>query len=86
VEVLKAQLKTLKDELKRAHQPLDALQKIEEQVEVFEEEIQKPVKRRTPARSQVDGSKDEQSTLHGPLKLARRLFLRVWATRGRSSQ
>ena len=34
VEVLKAQLKSLKDELKKARQPLDALQKIEEKVEV----------------------------------------------------
>ena len=47
VELLKAQLKMLKDELKKAHQPLEALQAIEEKIEVVAEQVQKPVKRKT---------------------------------------
>ncbi len=49
MEVFKAQLKLLKAELRKAHQPLDALQSIEEKVEIMEEEIQKPVKRKRQA-------------------------------------
>ena len=47
VELLKTQLKMLRDELKKAHQPLDALQVIEEKVELVEEQVQRPVKRKT---------------------------------------
>ncbi len=49
VEILKAQLKTFKDELRKARQPLEALEaikEIEEKVEVVEEAIQEPVKSR----------------------------------------
>ena len=52
IEILKAQLKTFKDELKKARLPLEVLEavkEIEEKVELVEEEIQSPVKRRRPA-------------------------------------
>jgi DNA mismatch repair protein MutS2 len=45
IDVLKEQLKSLKAELRKARQPLDALRKIEEDIAGFEEEIQKPVRR-----------------------------------------
>jgi len=77
VEILKTQLKTLKDELKRARQPLDALQKIEEKVEVFEEEIQKPVKRHKPALSRVEGR-----TSQGPLKVGEKVVLKRLGNEG----
>jgi DNA mismatch repair protein MutS2 len=76
VEVLKAHLKSLKAELKKARQPLDALKEIEEKVEVVEEEIQKPVKRRKPALSRVEGSKVERSTSHEPLKVGEKVVLK----------
>jgi len=82
VEVLKAQLKTLKDELKRAHQPLEAIQKIAEQVEVFEEEIQKPLKRRTPALRHAEGSKAERPSSHEPLKIGEKIVLKSLGTEG----
>jgi DNA mismatch repair protein MutS2 len=47
IEVLKTQLKMLKDELKKAHQPLDVVQTIEEKIEVVEEQVQRPVQRKT---------------------------------------
>ncbi|MCX6033559.1 MAG: endonuclease MutS2 [Chloroflexi bacterium] len=81
IEVLKAQLKSLKAELKKAHLPLDALKEIEEKVEVFEEEIQKPVKRRM--------SHVERSALHvkgrtsqGPLKVGEKVILKRLGNEG----
>jgi DNA mismatch repair protein MutS2 len=74
VEVFKAQLKLLKSELKKAHQPLDLLQKIEEKVEIVEEEIQKPVKRRT--------AKAERTSLHGPLKVGEKVVLKKLGNEG----
>ncbi|HEY5271495.1 MAG TPA: endonuclease MutS2 [Anaerolineales bacterium] len=74
IEVLKAQLKSLKAELKKAHQPLEALHKIEEKVEVFEQEIQKPVKRRT--------LKVERSTSHEPLKVGEKVVLKKLGNEG----
>ncbi len=43
VEILKAQLETLKRELKKARLPLDELKAVEEQVELMEERLQSPV-------------------------------------------
>jgi DNA mismatch repair protein MutS2 len=82
IEVLKAQLKSLKEELRKAHQPLEALQKIEEKVEVFEQEIQRPVKRRRPALSRVEGSKVERSTSHEPLKVGEIVVLKKLGNAG----
>jgi DNA mismatch repair protein MutS2 len=82
VEVLKAQLKSLKDDLKRARQPLDALLKIEEKVEAFEEEIQKPVMRRKPALSRVERSNVERPISRGPLKVGEKVVLKKLGNEG----
>jgi DNA mismatch repair protein MutS2 len=74
VEVFKAQLKLLKSELKKAHQPLDLLQTLEEKVEIVEEEIQKPVKRRT--------AKIERTTPRGPLKVGEKVVLKKLGNEG----
>lgn len=44
VAVLQEQLKTLRNDLRKAHQPLDVIAEIQEQVEILEEKIQKPVR------------------------------------------
>ena len=44
VAVLQEQLKSLRTDLRKAHQPLDVIEEIQEQVEILEEKIQKPVK------------------------------------------
>ena len=82
IEVLKAQLKSLKAELKKARQPLDELKKIEEKVEAVEEEVQRPVKRRKPALSHVEGLKAGRSMSHGPLKVGEKVLLRSLGNEG----
>ena len=82
VEVLKAQLKSLKDELKRAHQPLEALKKIEEKIEIVEQEIQEPVRRRTPALSRGEGSKVERRTSNGAFKIGEKVALKRLGNEG----
>ena len=77
VEVLKAHLKSLKDELKKARQPLDALQKIEEKVEVVEEEIQKPVSR----KQKTEGSHGKPVS-HEPLKVGEKVVLKTLGNEG----
>jgi DNA mismatch repair protein MutS2 len=74
VEVFKAQLKLLKAELKQAHQPLELLNKIEEKVEIVEEEIQNPVKRRT--------AKVEGPSPHAPLKVGEKVVLKKLGNAG----
>lgn len=74
VEVFKAQLKSLKDELKKARQPLDALQKIEEKAEEIEEKIHKPVKHYT--------DKAESSTRRGPFKIGEKVILKILGNEG----
>ena len=81
VEVLKAQLKSLKDELKKAHQPLDALKIIEEKVELVEEEIQKPIKRKT-SNVKRQTSNIEGRTLAGPLKVGEKVLLKKLGNEG----
>jgi DNA mismatch repair protein MutS2 len=71
IEVLKTQLKMLKDELKRAHQPLEALKAIEEKIEIVVEQVQKPVKRKTQADEPV-----------GTLKPGDKVILRKLGTAG----
>jgi DNA mismatch repair protein MutS2 len=44
VAVLQEQLKTLRNDLRKARQPLDVVEEIQEQVAILEEKIQKPVK------------------------------------------
>ena len=81
VEVLKAQLKTLKDELKRARQPLDALHIIEEKIEIVEEELQKPVERRT-SKIKAPAAQLESGTRRGPLKVGDRVVLKKLGNEG----
>jgi DNA mismatch repair protein MutS2 len=71
IELLKTQLKMLKDELKKAHQPLEALQGIEEKFEIVEEQVQKPVKRKTQDGKPV-----------GVLKPGDKVVLRTLGTEG----
>jgi DNA mismatch repair protein MutS2 len=71
VELLKAQLKMLKDELKKAHQPLETLQAIEEKIELVVEQVQKPVKR-----------KPEDGRPRGSLKPGDKVTLRSLGTEG----
>lgn len=71
VELLKAQLKMLKDELKKAHQPLDALQAIEEKIEAVVEQVQKPAKR-----------KPQDGKPSGTLKPGDKVILRRLGTEG----
>ncbi|MGB8214426.1 MAG: endonuclease MutS2 [Anaerolineales bacterium] len=71
VEVLRAQLKMLKDELKKARQPLDAVDAIEEKIEVVIEQVQKPVKWKKQGAKPV-----------GTLKPGEKVVLRVLGTEG----
>ena len=76
VEVLKAQLGMLKEELKKAHQPLDALREIEEKVEELQEKVEAPVKR----RKTVD--RRPSSTVQRPLSIGDKVILRTLGTEG----
>jgi DNA mismatch repair protein MutS2 len=80
VEVLKAQLKTFKDELRRlrpAPETQEALKSLEEQVEVVEETLSEPVRKRRPAASRAS-----RSTVRGPLKVGDKVVLRTLGTPG----
>ena len=76
VEVLKAQLNSLKAELKKAHQPLDAIQSVEQEVELVEEKIRAPQKKR--------GGKVERpsSIARRPLSIGEKVILRTLGTEG----
>ncbi len=78
VEILKAQLETLKDELKRARQPLDALKAIEEEVELAKEKIQEPVSRRQKA-----GSSRSKPISREPIKIGEKVILHKLGMEGR---
>ncbi len=71
VEVLKTQLKMLKDELKKAHQPLDALLAIEEKIEIVEEQVTESVKLKTKNKKKM-----------GTLKTGDKVVLRNLGTPG----
>jgi DNA mismatch repair protein MutS2 len=74
VEVLKAQLRSLRDDLRKARQPLDALQKLDEKVEAVEQKIQQPVKSRIEkaARPEPDA----------PFKIGEKVILRKLGNEG----
>ena len=78
VEVLKAQLKTLKAEMKKARQPLEALEAIEETVEELQEQIQAPVKYR---RSASEARSAPAS--HRPLTVGDTVILKRLGNEGR---
>jgi DNA mismatch repair protein MutS2 len=73
VEVLKTRLKMLRNELKKARQPLDALDAIEEKIEIVEEQVQEPVriKRNTQNIKNL-----------GALKTGDKVILRTLGTEG----
>lgn len=66
VAILKKNIDSLKSQLKKARQPLQALQEIEKKVESIEEKIEAPVERRQAA---TPGT----SSLHRPLSLGERV-------------
>ena len=64
VAVLKRNIDSLKSQLKKAKQPLDAIMAIEEKIEVIEEQVEQPVERRRFALSRVEGSSvEDQSSI-----------------------
>ena len=78
VEVLKTQLGMLKEELKKARLPLDTIQEIEEKVEVVEEKIQEPVKR----KRQSNVNRLPRAEARGPLSVGDKVLLRTLGTEG----
>jgi DNA mismatch repair protein MutS2 len=66
VAVLKRNIDSLKSQLKKARQPLDAIKMIEEKMEQIEEKVEAPVER----RQTVNGG---PSTVHRPLSLGERV-------------
>jgi DNA mismatch repair protein MutS2 len=81
VELLKLQLKSLKDELKRARLPLEALQKIEEQVEIVDQDLQEPIgRRRLKVESQT--SKGAERKLQGALRVGEKVVLKRLGNEG----
>jgi DNA mismatch repair protein MutS2 len=63
VAVLKSNIDSLKSQLRKAHQPLEAIRAIEEKMEKMEAKVEAPVERRP--RTEDDGP----STVHGQLSL-----------------
>ena len=60
VAVLKQNIETLRGQLKKARQPLEALKEIEEKAEAYQEKIEAPVERRGDlSRSSLAGSDTE---------------------------
>jgi DNA mismatch repair protein MutS2 len=74
VELLKAQLKLLKRELKKVHQPLDELQRIEEKVEVVEQQFQQPM---------APQKRAEPSSRQAPLAVGEKVILKKLGNEGR---
>jgi DNA mismatch repair protein MutS2 len=72
VAILQQQIDTLKEQLKKARQPLDAINAVEEQMEVLEEKVQQPTARQSVPRQVSPGT----------LKLGERVFLRTIKAEG----
>ncbi len=80
IEILKAQLKTFKDELKKARQPVQALEAVKEleaQVGLVEEKIQEPVRKRRRGSEPTAPSGAKR-----PLAIGDRVTLRGLGTAG----
>jgi DNA mismatch repair protein MutS2 len=83
VEVLKAQLKSLKQDLKNARQPLDALQKIEAKVDEVEEKIQAPVLRKRQTTDHGLSSKTSPpGDIHRPFSIGEKVVLKKLGNEG----
>ncbi len=76
IAVLQTQIEKLKKELKKARQPLDALQELEEQVGLVEEKVHEPVKRKSRA------AEPRPSTAPRPLEVGEKVVLRTLGTEG----
>ena len=72
VAILQTQIDTLKEQLKKARQPLDAIKAVEDQMEILEEKVQKPTARQSVPRQVSPGT----------LKLGERVFLRTIKAEG----
>jgi DNA mismatch repair protein MutS2 len=73
VAILRRNIDSLKSQLRKAKQPLQALQEIEERVEEIEEKIEAPVERKSGAQH-VFGSQ-RLAVSNQPLKLGERVFV-----------
>ena len=71
IALLQTQIEALKKELKKARQPLEALQDLEEQVEIVEEKIHEPIKRKTKKEKPL-----------GALSVGEKVVLRGLGTEG----
>ncbi len=69
VAVLRQNIESLKSQLRKAHQPLEALKDIAQQAESLQEKIEAPVERRSGPVSR------NSSTVSRPLSLGERVFL-----------
>jgi len=72
VAIVQTQIDTLKEQLKKARQPLDAIKAVEDQMEVLEEKVQQPTARKVLPKQAPPGS----------LKLGERVFLRTIKAEG----
>jgi DNA mismatch repair protein MutS2 len=75
VAILRRNIESLKSQLKKAKQPLDAIRTIEEKIEEIEEKVEAPVERRQTMES---GS----STIHHPLSLGERVAVSTLGAEG----
>ena len=73
VEQIRADIRDLISELKRARQPLDVIREVEAEVEKLEEQVAKPVE-----REEIDIPKPVQ----GPIQLGAKVRLRTLGTEG----
>jgi DNA mismatch repair protein MutS2 len=72
VAILQQQIDTLKEQLKKARQPLDAIKAVEDQMEILEEKVQQPTARQAvPKHASPDS-----------LKLGERVYLRTIKAEG----
>jgi DNA mismatch repair protein MutS2 len=72
VSVLRDELRKLRREMKRHRQPIETLKKIDEQVDILEKQVEKPVERREP----------DVKTVEGPIRLGSKVRLRTLGTEG----
>jgi len=72
VKAIRKELKQIKRELKHHRQPIEVIKDVEQQVQRLEESVDKPVERRTPDITIIDG----------PIKLGARVRLRTLGNQG----
>lgn len=72
VEVIREELKKISKELKHHRQPIEAIKQVEEQIRGLEETVEKPIKRRIPEITPIDG----------PIQLGSKVQLRTLGNQG----